>query len=134
MLLAVKIMEESQRKVLYYRPGTNSAMDKLTSYFINSTLSNLPANDFINVYCSYDVQRYIFMSLVIFVAFIVNTLAGRFLEYFKCFIQRQFTQDNDRYDGFTIVLGFVFEFINLIFTAVLSWAVYDVGRKVFQDV
>jgi len=133
MLFAVKILEESHRKIVYHRTGTNSPMDKLTSYFINNTLANLPTSG-LNVYCSLKFLRYIFMTIVILIAFIVNTLAGRLLEYFKCFIQRQFVQDNDGFDGLTIVLGFVFEFINLIFTAVLSWIVYDIGRKVFEEI
>lgn len=128
MVLAVKVIQDSHRKTLNHRPAAYSSMDKLTSYFIN-----IQTNDETTINYSHNVQRYVYISGVIIIAFIVNTLTARLLEILKNFIQRRLVQHNDGLDGVATVLGFIFESINLVFTALLSWGVYGVGCKLFQD-
>lgn len=118
-------IKDSHRRTFYRR--VNSQMDILASYFINT--QNEGQRTFFNA----RAQRYVFIGVVIFMAFVLNTIIGRLLEMLKNFIQRRINVQHDDSDLIVMVFGLVFELINLIFTALLSWEVYSIACKVLQD-
>ena len=70
-------------------------------------------------------RRFLLVFLLIFGAFVVNTLAGRLLEALKRSISRAIF---DQPDATNFVVNIAFDLVNLTFTAVLVWNLHDLCK------
>lgn len=75
-------------------------------------------------------RRVLLVCLLVFGAFVVNSVAGRLLGIFKRFVARMVFAEPE---ASIFVMNAAFDLANLTFTAVLAWNLHDLSLWILEE-